>query len=59
MIVAMLFIVIGFLPKALGEPGLLDILSHVHQFITVIDSCSTVAIDTHTKYGTCAAPTHL
>ena len=54
MIVTILFIVIGFLPYTLGEPGLLDILDipgHVHQFIAVIASCSTVAIDTHTKYG--------
>ena len=27
------------------------------QFITVRLSCSTVAIDTHTKYGTCAKAT--
>ena len=29
------------------------------QFIAVIDSCSAVAMDTHTKYGTCNAATHL
>ena len=29
------------------------------QFIAVIDSCSTVAMDTHTKYGPCATATHL
>ena len=28
-----------------------------YQFIAVIDSCSTVAIDTHTKYGTWATAT--
>src|SRR6185369_8340697 len=30
-----------------------------YQFIAVIDSCSTVAIDTHTRYGTWATATHL
>jgi hypothetical protein len=64
MIVAMLVVAIGCLPKALGEPGLLDMpgvtpkhaCGH-HQFIAVIDSCSTVAMDTHTKYGTWATAT--
>jgi hypothetical protein len=30
-----------------------------HQFIAVIDTWRTVAMDTHTKYGTCTAATHL
>jgi len=29
------------------------------QFIAVIDNWRTVAMDTHTKYGTCAIATHL
>ena len=29
------------------------------QFIAVIDTWSTVAMDTHTKYGTWATATHL
>ena len=29
------------------------------QFITVIDSCNTVASETHTKYGIWARLTHL
>ena len=29
------------------------------QFITVIDSCNTVASETHTKYGIWAMLTHL
>jgi hypothetical protein len=30
-----------------------------HQFIAVIDTWITVAVDTHTKYGTWATATHL
>jgi len=32
---------------------------HRPQFHNVIDNCNTVAIDTQTKYGTCATATHL
>ena len=30
-----------------------------YRFIQVMLSCNTVAIVTHTKYGTCATATHL
>ena len=30
---------------------------HFPQFIAVIDNCSTVAIDTQTRYGICASAT--
>ena len=29
-----------------------------HPFLTVIDTCKTVAMLTHTKYGTCATVSH-
>lgn len=32
---------------------------HAFQFIQVMLNCKTLAIDTHTKYGACAAATHL
>ena len=35
------------------------IVCHPPQFIAVIDNWSTVAMDTHTKYGTWATATHL
>jgi len=34
-------------------------LRHCYQLLQVIDNCSTVAIETHTKYGTCDTATHL
>ena len=38
----------------------LNILAYRYksQFIAVIDSCQTVASDTHTKYGIWATATH-
>jgi hypothetical protein len=35
------------------------IVGQVPQFMTVIDSCRTEAMDTQTKYGTWATATHL
>jgi hypothetical protein len=35
------------------------IVRPLHEFIAVIDNWRTVAMDTHTKYGTWATATHL
>lgn len=42
-----------------SEFGPADGLHHRPQFIHVMLSCSTVASDTHTKYGTWTTATHL
>lgn len=50
----------SFNPEADHNRWLRFELSSVYhsQFMAVMDSCRTVAIDTQTKYGTCAAATH-
>jgi hypothetical protein len=44
---------IGWSRKMRQEPS--RIMHECAQFMTVMDSCKIVAIDTHTKYGTWAA----
>ena len=41
-----------------GRPAKGGLAPWGHRFIQVIDSCSTVAVDTQAKYGTCAIATH-